>query len=56
MSKGWQGAFLHRGWRSGSTRPDPRPTPALKLNLVDRHFTAAGPNRLRVADATRIRW
>ena len=50
--QGWQGAFLRRGWRGGSTRQDPRHTPA--PDLVNRNFTAAGPNRLWVADATRI--
>ena len=51
--QGWQGAFLRRGWRGGSTRQDPRHTPA--PDLVNRNFTAAAPNRLWVADATRIR-
>ncbi|TNH26842.1 IS3 family transposase [Micromonospora orduensis] len=50
--QGWQGAFLRRGWRGGSTRQDPRATPA--PDLVNRQFTAAAPNRLWVADATRI--
>jgi transposase InsO family protein len=50
--QGWQGAFLRRGWRGGSTRQDPRHTPA--PDLVNRQFTATGPNRLWVADATRI--
>jgi putative transposase len=48
----WHGAFLRRGWRGGSTKQDPRHTPA--PDLVNRNFTAAGPNRLWVADATRI--
>jgi transposase InsO family protein len=48
----WQGAFLRRGWRGGSTKQDPRHTAA--PDLVNRNFTAAGPNRLWVADATRI--
>ena len=26
--QGWQGAFLRRGWRTGSTRQDPNATPA----------------------------
>ncbi|MET8355197.1 IS3 family transposase, partial [Micromonospora sp. NPDC005206] len=51
-AQGWQGAFLRRGWRGGSTRQDPRHTPA--PDLVNRQFTATGPNRLWVADATRI--
>ncbi|SIM54257.1 IS3 family transposase [Micromonospora cremea] len=50
--QGWQGAFLRRGWRGGSTKQDPRHTPA--PDLVNRQFTAARPNRLWVADATRI--
>jgi putative transposase len=50
--QGWHGAFLRRGWRGGSTRQDPRHTPA--PDLVNRDFTAKGPNRLWVADATRI--
>ena len=50
--QGWHGAFLRRGWRGGSTRQDPRHTPA--PDLVNRNFTATGPNRLWVADATRI--
>jgi putative transposase len=49
---GWQGAFLRRGWRRGSTRQNPNATPA--PDLVNRDFTAEGPNRLWVADATRI--
>ena len=50
--QGWHGAFLRRGWRGGSTRQDPRHTPA--PDLVNRNFTADRPNRLWVADATRI--
>jgi transposase InsO family protein len=49
---GWQGAFLRRGWRGGSTRQNPHATPA--PDLVNRDFTASAPNRLWVADATRI--
>jgi putative transposase len=49
---GWQGAFLRRGWRRGSTVQNPRATPA--PDLVNRNFTAPAPNRLWVADATRI--
>jgi putative transposase len=51
-AQGWQGAFLRRGWRGGSTVQDPRHTPA--PGLVNRNFTAERPNRLWVADATRI--
>lgn len=47
-----QGAFLRKKWRLGSTRQDPRARPA--LDLVERNFTAEEPNRLWVADATRI--
>jgi len=50
--RGWQGAFLRRGWRHGSTRQDPKATPA--PDLVERDFTASAPDRLWVADATRI--
>src|SRR3954452_16607723 len=50
--QGWHGAFLRRGWRGGSTKQDPRHTPA--PDLVNRDFTAAAPNRLWIADATRI--
>lgn len=49
---GLQGAFLRRKWRVGSTRQDPRATPA--PDLVERDFSAAAPDRLWVADATRI--
>lgn len=49
---GLQGAFMRRKWRMPSTRQDPRATPA--PDLVSRDFTAAAPNRLWVADATRI--
>ncbi len=51
-AQGWQGAYLRRGWRGGSTRQNPNATPA--PDLVNRDFTAAAPNRLWVADATRI--
>jgi putative transposase len=47
-----QGAFLRRKWRIPSTRRDPRATPA--PDLVNRQFTAPAPDRLWVADATRI--
>ena len=49
---GLQGAFLRRKWRMSSTRQDPRATPA--PDLVERDFTADAPDRLWVADATRI--
>ncbi|MEV4154750.1 IS3 family transposase [Nocardia salmonicida] len=47
-----QGAFLRRKWRLGSTRQDQRAAPA--PDLVNRDFTAGEPDRLWVADATRI--
>jgi putative transposase len=50
--QGWQGAFLRRGWRGGTTKQDPTREPA--PDLVNRQFTAPGPDRLWVADATRI--
>ncbi|MCW6004036.1 IS3 family transposase [Micromonospora sp. CPCC 205371] len=50
--QGWQGAFLRRGWRGGTTRQNPKAVPA--PDLVNRQFTAPAPNRLWVADATRI--
>jgi transposase InsO family protein len=49
---GFQGAFLRRKWRISSTRQDPRATPA--PDRVNRNFTATAPDRLWVADATRI--
>jgi len=48
---GLQGAFLRKRWRC-STRQDPRATPA--PDLVSRCFTAPAPNRLWVADISRI--
>jgi putative transposase len=48
---GLQGAFLRKRWRC-STRQDPRATPA--PDLVDRNFKAEAPNRLWVADISRI--
>jgi transposase InsO family protein len=49
---GWQGAFVRRGWRRGSTTQNPKATPP--PDLVNRNFTAPAPNRLWVADATCI--
>jgi putative transposase len=46
--QGWQGAFLRRGWRGGSTRQNPNHTQA--PDRVNRNFTAPAPNRLWVAD------
>jgi putative transposase len=51
-AQGWQGAFLRRGWRGGSTKQNPNHTPA--ADRVNRNFTASAPDRLWVADATRI--
>jgi transposase InsO family protein len=48
---GLQGAFLRKRWRC-STRQDPTATPA--PDLVNRDFKAAAPNRLWVADISRI--
>jgi putative transposase len=49
---GLQGAFLRKGWKGGSTKQNPRHTAA--PDLVDRDFTTTEPNRLWVADLTRI--
>ena len=49
---GLQGARLRRGWRHGSTRQNPHHTAA--PDLVDRDFRATAPNRLWVADLTRL--
>lgn len=49
---GLQGAFLRKRRRAGSTRQDPRHTAA--PDLVNRNFTTTAPNRLWVADLTRI--
>jgi putative transposase len=49
---GLQGAFLRKKWRTSSTRQNPASSPA--PDLVNRDFTAPAPNRLWVADATRI--
>ena len=48
---GPQGAFMRKRRRS-STRRDPTATPA--PDLVNRQFTTPGPNRLWVADISRI--
>jgi hypothetical protein len=48
---GLQGAFLRKRWRA-STRQDPTATPA--PDLVDRDFKVDAPNRLWVADISRI--
>lgn len=49
---GLQGAHLRRGWRHGSTRQNPNHPTA--PDLVDRDFRVAAPNRLWVADLTRL--
>lgn len=49
---GLQGAYLRKRWRAPSTRQDPNAAPA--PDLVGRDFTAEAPDRLWVADATRI--
>jgi putative transposase len=48
---GLQGAFLRKRWRC-STRQNPTATPA--PDLVDRNFKTDAPNRLWVADISRI--
>jgi putative transposase len=48
---GLQGAFARKRWRC-STRQNPNATPA--PDLVNRDFTAREPNRLWVADSSRI--
>lgn len=49
---GLQGAFVRKKWRVPSTVHDPRASPA--PDRVRRVFSAAAPDRLWVADATRI--
>jgi putative transposase len=51
-SHGLQGARLRRGGKHGSTRQNPSHTAA--PDLVDRDFRVASPNRLWVADLTRL--
>jgi putative transposase len=48
---GLQGALVRKRWRC-STRQDPKAIPA--PDLVNRNFTAPAPNRLWVADLSRI--
>lgn len=50
--EGLQGAFVRKKWRVPSTVRDPKA--ALAPDRVRRQFTAAAPDRLWVADATRI--
>lgn len=42
--------YLRRGWRTGSTRQDPKATPA--LDRVQRNFTATAPKRLLALPGT----
>lgn len=49
---GLQGAHLRRGWKHGSTRQNPNNTAA--PDLVERDFRVEAPNRLWVADLTRL--
>jgi putative transposase len=49
---GLQGAHLRRGWKGGSTRQNPHHTAA--PDLVERDFRVTAPNRLWVADLTRL--
>lgn len=49
---GLQGAHLRRGWKHPSTRRNPAHTAA--PDLVERDFRAEAPNRLWVADLTRL--
>ena len=49
---GLQGAHLRRGWKHPSTRQNPQHTAA--PDLVDRDFRVTAPNRLWVADLTRL--
>lgn len=49
---GLQGAHLRRGRKTGSTRQNPAHTAA--PDLAERDFTAVAPNRLWVADLTRL--
>jgi transposase InsO family protein len=50
--QGWQGAFVRKGFKHGTTVQDPTHTPA--PDLVNRNFTAPRPNALWVADVTEI--
>ncbi len=50
-ANGLQGAFARKRWRC-STRQNPNATPA--PDLVNRQFTAPAPNRLWMADISRI--
>jgi putative transposase len=49
---GFAGAFVRRKWKVSSTKQDPKASAA--PDLVNRDFSAWAPNRLWVADATRI--
>lgn len=49
---GLVGAHLRKGWKTGSTRQNPAHTAA--PDLVERDFATTSPNRLWVADLTRL--
>jgi putative transposase len=51
-TNGLTGAYLRKGRKGGSTRQNPKHTAA--PDLVERNFTASAPNRLWVADLTRV--
>ena len=51
-ANGLQGTYLRKGWKGGSTVQNPAHTAA--PDLVERDFTAGVPNRLWVADLTRV--
>jgi transposase InsO family protein len=50
--QGWQGAFLPKGWKGGSTVPEDNAEKA--PDRVERDFWAAAPDRLWLADASRL--
>jgi putative transposase len=49
---GLRGAYLRKGWKSGSTKQNPKHPAA--PDLVNRDFNPPRPNQLWVADLTRI--
>ena len=51
-ANGLVGAHLRKGWKTGSTRQNPDHTAA--PDLVERDFATTAPNRLWVADLTRL--
>ncbi|MCD0444235.1 IS3 family transposase [Glycomyces sp. A-F 0318] len=50
--QGWAGSHLRKGWKHPKAEAEAQATPA--CDLVERHFTAEGPDRLWLADASRI--